>query len=540
MNVYKLKPMRTLFSMKCNFYALMNAAKTTALDWRRTQKQVGQVCLTLAFLLASVMVVDLQAQSCGANTTVNIPNTGLSNRTPNSGSGSVCDCALGGSPPGECRLVTFNFANLSNGECIEADPDGSSMTVSVYDPTDCTLIGMASDGDLLLSPNQTQIFICRDNGSSADMQYRFQYSTSASCPDVACTINITSLTATDETCPGEDDGTVTITSICNACDALPNPERNYTIFEQGTNNVVATIIDEQFDAVFTGLEPGNYTVEVTDGGPDVNVCSDSQNFTIAAATMPTVSVPDISGPQICDGTDVIPLPVVSGTTGAVSYNWIAPIGSTSSINNASLANPTITIDGGDQFNLSFTETWTLEVTDDNCTVSTTFDITAFSSPLDVITSVSHVDATCGLLNNGSITINFVPQVGRSLISFSIDGGSSFTTVGVGSGSFTFSGLAEGVYQITTKWDNDDCEFQRPGNINLDNPEVRIDDVLVSNESCGGENDGRIEIVGFVPDGDPVQYRVLELGGWQNTNVFTNVLLVFIQCRLEIGMLSLVM
>ena len=478
-------------------------------------------CFVLAFLFTTS---ELNAQiSCADSIGLTIPQTG-SIRSNGSRTGDLCDCDNGFSPNGYCKLITLDLSNIVVGECILANARSNGGGPMRYiDANDCSILG-SGNGNIFLDPNLTQVFVCKDG--NVNMEIDWEFSTSGSCGAVACDIDITLVTPTNESCPGADDGTVTVTSNCVGCDGGANPGRDYTLYEQGTNNVVATIINEPFDAVFSNLPPGDYTVEVVDGGGTVNVCSDTEDFSIVAATQPTLSVSDISGSQICDGTDVNPIAVIGGTTGTVTYNWVAPGGSQSSIDDASSANPTITLDGGDASNLSFVETWTLEITDDNCTVSTTFDITAFASPLDVITSVTHVDATCAAISNGSITVNFLPQAGRTNIQFSIDGGANYVSLTVGSSPYTFTGLSEGVYQLMVKWGNDDCEFVVPGNINLGSPEVTLDNVFVTNESCGGANDGQIIIVGNVPGGNPTQYRIPQLSGalnnWRSDNTYPNL------------------
>ena len=71
------------------------------------------------------------------------------------------------------------------------------------------------------------------------------------------------------------------------------------------------------------------------------------------------------------------------------------------------------------------------------------------------TTVTKTDATCGS-NDGEIKFSFADDAGRTGISFSIDGGVNYTKVNDNTGSYTFSGLAEGTYQCYVQWGNGDC------------------------------------------------------------------------------------
>jgi hypothetical protein len=57
--------------------------------------------------------------------------------------------------------------------------------------------------------------------------------------------------------------------------------------------------------------------------------------------------------------------------------------------------------------------------------------------------------------SGTITFTFVDNPGRTHIAFSIDAGNTFTSVPDQNGSYTFGGLANGVYDLWTQWGNGD-------------------------------------------------------------------------------------
>lgn len=62
-------------------------------------------------------------------------------------------------------------------------------------------------------------------------------------------------------------------------------------------------------------------------------------------------------------------------------------------------------------------------------------------------------------NNGAITLTFAEVAGRSHIGFSIDGGGNYMTVPNNSGTYTFSDLAPGDYEVWSQWGNSQCPIK---------------------------------------------------------------------------------
>ncbi|MFZ2898546.1 MAG: LamG-like jellyroll fold domain-containing protein, partial [Saprospiraceae bacterium] len=104
--------------------------------------------------------------------------------------------------------------------------------------------------------------------------------------EVLCDISITSVLPTPETCPGANDGTITVTAQCNSCSG-GNSDIRYSIDNSDFSNTTGA---------FTGLAPGSYTVYVR----DVNdiTCTDSDGpHTVAVGvdnTDPTPVCNDIT------------------------------------------------------------------------------------------------------------------------------------------------------------------------------------------------------------------------------------------------------
>ncbi|MDO8365752.1 MAG: hypothetical protein Q7T20_03065, partial [Saprospiraceae bacterium] len=114
--------------------------------------------------------------------------------------------------------------------------------------------GSAGSGDVLVTITDASGLPCTFTALIVDP---------GSCSVVSCDITITDITVTHETCPGDDDGTITITATCTTCQGI-----EYSI--DGINY--------QPDNVFTGLAPNTYSIFVRDtGDPD---CSAGGEATI--------------------------------------------------------------------------------------------------------------------------------------------------------------------------------------------------------------------------------------------------------------------
>ena len=73
-------------------------------------------------------------------------------------------------------------------------------------------------------------------------------------------------------------------------------------------------------------------------------------------------------------------------------------------------------------------------------------------------SLSHNNPTCSN-NNGSITVSFSNSNDHSQIQLSLNGGSSYpVTVNDNSGSYTFSGLSNGQFEVAARYASNVCEF----------------------------------------------------------------------------------
>ena len=114
-----------------------------------------------------------------------------------------------------------------------------------------------------------------DNNDCDENPYTFDVSGEVS----ACDITITNVTPTDETCPAEADGTVTVTASCTSCTgAIEYSIDGINFFTSATSSYT-----------FTGLVDNNYTVTVQEQGN--TSCMDMDNATVGAGTDTTPPTP---------------------------------------------------------------------------------------------------------------------------------------------------------------------------------------------------------------------------------------------------------
>ncbi|MBN8680193.1 MAG: hypothetical protein J0M29_18355 [Chitinophagales bacterium] len=124
-----------------------------------------------------------------------------------------------------------------------------------------------------------------------------------SCSVPVCDIDITNLNVTHETCPGDNDGTITITATCTSCANL----------EYSLNGV-----NWQPGNSFSGLAPNNYTVRVRDTA-DPN-CAAQENTTINPGdnVPPVFDQNPLPANQTVDCDDPVPPAATLTATDAVS------------------------------------------------------------------------------------------------------------------------------------------------------------------------------------------------------------------------------
>jgi gliding motility-associated-like protein len=284
-----------------------------------------------------------------------------------------------------------------------------------------------------------------------------------------------------ETCLGDNDGQATVTPnggvgpyTYNLTSGPSSPLSNGT-------------------GVFTGLTPGNYSVDVIDAGSG---CTTSQTFTIAA------------GPNCCGMT------ISTAFTNPTCNSINAPCNGTITLGQAGgIGTINYSIDNGVSFqtNGNFSGlcqgTYNIVINDGNgCTETAVINIT---EPTAVNFTSATIATACGV-SNGEITLS--PSGGTGGYSYSFDGG---LTYGI---SPTLTGIPAGNYSCCVR-DLNLCTYCL--NVTVSNsPAQSIDNIAIVDESCNGACDGSFTIT--TSGGTPVIQYSINGSPLQASNQFTGL------------------
>ncbi|MEM7573929.1 MAG: GEVED domain-containing protein, partial [Bacteroidota bacterium] len=306
--------------------------------------------------------------------------------------------------------------------------------------------------------------------SSGTGPFEYEWSNGATTASITVSPGTTtgySVMVTDANdCTGSASGTVTVN---------PNPVvsvggANICVGENATLTTVVMSGTGPFSYEWnTGattasitVSPGstaNYSVTVTDD----KGCVGFDDATVTVRPLPTAQ---INGPSSTCAEEAVTFTATDAGP-LVDYSW--DFGDFASPATAMGANPgpvTYTLPAGQNGNSSATVT--LTVTQNGCMNETTLNIQILDLP--EIADVSSTNPTCGA-DNGTITISFVDNPDRSNIAFSTNGiAGPYTSVPDNAGSYTFSDLDAGIYDLYVRWGNEDCP-------------IDLEDVTISDENA---------------------------------------------------------
>ncbi|MGZ2370873.1 Ig-like domain-containing protein [Ancylomarina sp. YFZ004] len=197
------------------------------------------------------------------------------------------------------------------------------------------------------------------------------------------------------------------------------------------------------------LSSGTYYAE---GRNVITGCVSSSRLPVSVSVNPSVSVNAGSNQRICHGKSVVLTPIVSPASGSFSYEWRIQGGTDilTSIKDYSF------VAVGDP-NLNSTVKYEVTATDVHTACSSTdvVSITNLSTP--AATTVTSSNPSCPTLDSGSITFSFSNHPDRTNIQFSINGSSgTYENSADNGGSYIFSGLVAGDYDVYVRWGNREC------------------------------------------------------------------------------------
>ncbi|MBK9481834.1 MAG: hypothetical protein IPO02_07615 [Bacteroidetes bacterium] len=280
-------------------------------------------------------------------------------------------------------------------------------------------------------------------------------------------------TATNITCNGGNDGSITTTATGGTGII------NYNL--QPTNQTNNT-------GLFTNLAANTYTILAT----DANGCTISTTLTITEPTLLSITNITFTDPTCVPGNDGSMTITASGGTLAYTYN----IGGANQANNV-FAN----LGAGN---------YTITVTDANgCTATSTQTIAPPNSP--TITAVVTTDVACNGGNNGSITVTATGGLGA--LNYNLQPVNQNNATGI------FTNLAAGVYTMTVA-DANGCTISSTATI-IEPTILSWTSTAITDVNCNGGNDGTLTATATGGTG-MINYNLQPTNQTNNTGLFTNL------------------
>jgi PKD repeat protein len=277
---------------------------------------------------------------------------------------------------------------------------------------------------------------------------------------VTATINNLNVTAnpTAETCENANNGSISVSSSGGT------PGYNVSWSGASSGNPAGTEIAASGGSyTITGLNPGAYTVSVTDAASCLTVV----NTTIDPGIIITPNIAPLGTNQCLQGNSFSfngsGSTISSGSI--TSYTWNFGDG-----NNGSGATTTHTYATAGNF------TVTLTVSDGTCSNQTTASLVVYPNPTVALTPTN---PTCAGFNNGAILAT--PAGGTATYSYNWSSGANGTGA-----SHTATGLLAGTYTLTVQ-DANLCPVTATAT--LVDPSLITVTTSVTNPSCAGLNDG---------------------------------------------------
>ncbi len=356
---------------------------------------------------------------------------------------------------------------------VVAEPDPISITSAIVIPISCTgfadaeiqvsAVGESGNYNFELNPggdiNSTGIF--SDIGPG-NYTVTVTDATGCSTSDVTSTllvedpdpISVNSESATDATCFGVDDGTV------SAIAAGGTPPYLYTL------NPGA--IQSNTSGNFSGVPAGNYTIEVT----DINNCAPATGNPV------TVNQPD---ELIITGTSTSNVSCTGSTDGTITVNVT---GGTPDYEFT--LSPGNIVDPDGTFENLAPGDYTVSVTDANSCGPVTTGTLTINEPSPIsIDNVSSQDVTCSGAADGQISVT--ASGGTAPLSYTLDPGA------VTNGTGNFTGLDGGSYTVTVN-DANGCPAAVTEAIDITDPDpIAITGQSGTDITCNGAGDGTITV-----------------------------------------------
>jgi gliding motility-associated-like protein len=289
--------------------------------------------------------------------------------------------------------------------------------------------------------------------------------------------------ATNVNCFGYNDGTINVT----VSGGTPTYDYQWT----GPNGFIATTED------ISGLEPGSYSLKVT----DANVCEATYTDAVTITEPTEITVVPTSTDISCNGAgDGTITTVTSGGTPGYTYAWTGPNGFSS-----------------DQPNLSSLEAgvYSLTVTDANSCIRVLNNfVTIDEPPAIAVNFTGQTNLDCFGDSDGTITIDVTGGVAPYSFSWSNSAGTVVSVVE------DPSGLPAGTYSLVVT-DNSLCTASYPDAVELTQPTQLTATLEKTDVLCAGENNGTITVTAAGGTA-PYTYSLFSGGPYTSSNTFTGL------------------
>ncbi|MFN3404524.1 MAG: gliding motility-associated C-terminal domain-containing protein [Cytophagaceae bacterium] len=252
-------------------------------------------------------------------------------------------------------------------------------------------------------------------------------------------------------------------------------------------------------SILSGLTAGNYVVMIRD------VADNNCQLTLPSASInqPAAMTASIDLTQIncfSSNTGGISITNVAGGTGNYQYsiNGGTSWSSNGNFSGLSAGNYTIVIN---------------DLGNSGC--SRNFGVHTISQPDQIQASVIKTDITCNTSNDGSITVSS-PTGGSGTYQYSINGGTSWGNTG------SYTNLSNGTYNVVIRdLNHTNCQTTLQA-VTINRPSLLNADVVKSNVSCNGGNNGIIDFNNAIGGSGSYQYSINGGNNWSNSDIFTGL------------------
>lgn len=371
--------------------------------------------------------------------------------------GCTAFAALTGTAPSPVTVLTqdqqVDAASCSGGENgqIDITPSGGTVIAdgnySFQWSTGLTIRAQSSNLPGL-NPGEYCVTITDDNMCSFTDCYTIRADK---------TLSIVPVVVENVNCAGGNDGRILI-------EGRTFPSGETTPYTFSWNSTPSAPINDNVSSEITALTAGMYIVTMTDTDPAG--CEIIDTFIITEPLPLVASAQDVQSETCIVGNDGGLSVVVSGGTGAYTYNWLHDPMLTDSVATGLSAN-----------------TYTVEVRDaNNCLETVVQQVGAPDPP--VVLTLNDDSVTCADDTDGALLVTADPAMGDAIESYAWSNGGTGPSI---------TALPPGEYIVTITNANNRCTVVDTAYVTAPDS-ILVDDFTIRPPSCPDEDDAQISVV----------------------------------------------